>query len=82
VSAKAPFAVVILPVDVARDHSAERDVLGPGRDGRKPPARDEEAIDIDETEARLGTQDAGRRVEREDPIGEARAGNLVFRACG
>ena len=47
----------------------------PGVDRREPAARQEQAVQVVQREAGLGAQHAGRRVEREDAIGERRAGD-------
>ena len=72
VRAEGAVAVVVLAVHVGGDHAAEGDELGPGRDRHEPAARQQQAVDVGEAEAR--PRRAARRSPRRRRGCDRRAG--------
>jgi len=60
--------VVVLAVDVVRDHSAHGDIAGAGRDGKEPSFRKKYVNNLGKTDAALATQHAGRFIKTEEAV--------------
>ena len=72
VAAEAAVAVVVLAVDVGRHHAAQGDELRAGSDGGEEAARQEEAVELEEREARpprAGRPWPGRRTRMRSASG-------------
>ena len=76
VGAEAAVPVVVVAVDVRRHHPAQGHELGARRDGQEEPAGQEEAVQLEHAQARLGAQEAGLGIEGEDAVGEGGVGGL------
>ena len=72
VRAEAALQVMVLAVDVAGDHSAERHVLRSRCDGREETSREDQPVQLCERESCLCAENVRLRIEGEDPVGHAR----------
>ena len=64
------FYMVVLPVDVCRDHAAERHVLRARCYWSEPASRKKQTVQLAKRKACLGAEDAGSLIEGEHAIGE------------
>jgi len=70
--------MVVLAMDITRNHAAESDKLRSRGYRRKPATWNEDAIELGEAEPCLSTKNTRARVKGEDPIGESRSCNPVI----
>ena len=72
VSSKRAVDVMVLPVDVRRDHAADRHVLRARCYWSEPTSRKKQAVQLAKRKSCLGAEDARSLIEGEHAIGERR----------